>query len=187
MKHKRNKRSRSRGKKTCGWGTKKHRNKGNKGGTGMAGTGKRADQKKTFLLRYMPDYFGKHGFKPVKKKTVLVINVGDIEKNIDSFLKEGIAKKISDGIELNLEKYKLLGEGTLKNIKKIAIKVKSASKKAIDKIEKIGGKVIIQNKGNKEDKEIKKEFNEAIKEIKQEQQTQPAQQQKKEIKKSKEV
>jgi len=43
---KRNKRSRIRGTRTCGWAMKKHKGSGNRGGKGMSGTGKRADQRK---------------------------------------------------------------------------------------------------------------------------------------------
>jgi len=40
--HKRKKASRIRGARTCGWGFRqKHKGHGNKGGVGMAGTGKR--------------------------------------------------------------------------------------------------------------------------------------------------
>ena len=44
--NRRRKRVRQRGSKTHGWGAKKkHRGKGNRGGKGMAGSGKRADSK----------------------------------------------------------------------------------------------------------------------------------------------
>ena len=41
-----------RGSKTHGWGAKKkHMGSGHRGGFGMAGTGKRADQKKTLMIK----------------------------------------------------------------------------------------------------------------------------------------
>ena len=52
--HKRKKYSRALGKNmgTAGHGSRKqHRSSGNKGGTGMAGTGKRADHKKTLITK----------------------------------------------------------------------------------------------------------------------------------------
>jgi len=51
--HRRKKNKRMRGAKTThGYGAKKkHRGSGNKGGKGMAGSGKRADQKKTMILK----------------------------------------------------------------------------------------------------------------------------------------
>ena len=62
---KRKKSSRYHGRKmgTCGTGArKKSQGSGHRGGKGMAGTGKRADQKKTLILKlYGHDYFGKQG------------------------------------------------------------------------------------------------------------------------------
>ena len=68
--NKRKKNSRQRGSQTHGWGAKKkHRSFGNRGGKGMAGSGKRADSKKPSLWKER--YFGKIGFKskkPVSRK-----------------------------------------------------------------------------------------------------------------------
>ena len=58
---KRKKSRKLRGHKTHGYGSKKkHRGAGNRGGRGMAGTGKRAGQKKPSMPE---DYLGKKGFK----------------------------------------------------------------------------------------------------------------------------
>jgi ribosomal protein L15 len=43
---------------------------------------------------------------------------------------------------LNLKGYKILGDGEI--TQKIIIKAESASKSAIEKIEKVGGKIILQ-------------------------------------------
>ena len=60
---KRKKNSRQHGSTTHGWGAmKKHRGAGNRGGRGLAGTGKRADQMKP--LHWKERYFGKLGFRP---------------------------------------------------------------------------------------------------------------------------
>ncbi len=143
MRKKRKKRSRLRCRKTCGYGSrKKHRGKGSRGGKGMAGTGKRADHRKTFILKYKPGYFGKRGFKSlkkIKKAKAKVINLDAIEKRLDVFLREGVAKKTPAGIELNLQDHKVLGAGKLRN--KLLIKAKTFSKQAKDKIEKAGGKI----------------------------------------------
>src|SRR3989338_2684643 len=81
--NKRKKNTRQRGKTTHGWGArKKHRGAGNRGGRGMAGSGKRADQKKPSILKeYGNTYFGKFGFKiPQKiKKQIKEINISTIE------------------------------------------------------------------------------------------------------------
>lgn len=136
IKHKRNKRSRLRGRRTCGWGSrKKHRGSGHRGGVGMAGTGKRADQKKTLIVQ--KDYFGKHGFsslRQIKKKKLREINLGDIEKKLDIF-----GKKTDKGMEVNLEDYKVLSKGNLKT--KMIINAGAFSKKALDKIKKSGSAV----------------------------------------------
>jgi large subunit ribosomal protein L15 len=140
---KRNKRSRLRGRRTCGWGSrKKHRGKGSRGGRGMAGTGKKAGQKLTFIHRYYERYFGKSGFNSLKKEKLKVINLRDISKNMEKFLAGGIAKKTADGIEINLKGYKILSEGNV--AEKVIISASSASEKSKEKIEKAGGKINLE-------------------------------------------
>jgi len=140
---KRNKRSRLRGQRTCGYGfRKKHRGKGSKGGKGMAGTGKRAGHKKTFITKYIPDYFGRHGFKSLKQKKKLeIINLDQIKDRLASFINKGIAKKTSNGIEINLEGYKILGNLDTELNERLIIKTSNISATARAKIEKAGGKV----------------------------------------------
>lgn len=130
---KRKKVTKQRGHKTHGWGAKKkHRGAGNRGGRGMAGSGKRADQKKPSIIKiYGSKYFGKHGFKRPQKVIVKhnSINVGDLKFNEQ---------------EINLQEKgfdKLLGKG-IPN-KKYIIQVKSYSKKAKEKIESLGGEVLL--------------------------------------------
>lgn len=138
---KRKKRSRIRGSRTFGYGFRKqHKGHGNKGGFGMAGTGKRAKHKKLKALLIAREagfesYFGKRGYTsaPRKKKKEKVINLEDVAKN---YGKEG---------KINVEKYKILGKGEGFKAEIIA---KAASKSAIEKIEKAGGKIIIKNKEN---------------------------------------
>jgi large subunit ribosomal protein L15 len=143
--HKRNKRSRIRGERRCGYGFgKKHRGKGSKGGKGMAGTGKRAAQKRTYIDKYMPEYFGRHGFKSlqqIKKEKQKIINLSEIQENLAKFIADGKAKKTAEGIEVNFEDYKILADGEVKD--KLIIKAKSASLKAMQKVEKAGGKILL--------------------------------------------
>ena len=139
---KRDKKSRIRGRKTCGYGArKKHRGKGSVGGKGMAGTGKRADQKKTLILRKGVEYFGSKRKLLKKNKAFEVINLGEINKNIEKYIKQGRGKKTTEGIEIDLKKLKILGTGEID--KKIIIKARAASKSAVEKIEKAGGKIIL--------------------------------------------
>jgi len=138
---KRSKRSRLRGTKTAGHGsTKKYRGKGSKGGMGMAGTGKKAGQRRTYVLKYFPNYFGKRGFHSRTKK-LKGINLKDVQGNLGNFIKEGIAKKTPEGIEINLKGYKVLGEGELKD--KLIIKADAFSEKAKEKI-KASGSIIAE-------------------------------------------
>lgn len=143
---KRKKFSRQRGSHTHGWGSKKkHRGKGNKGGAGMAGTGKRADAKKPSIWKNV-DYFGKHGFKKKGlKEKIKPINIGLIEQ------------KFGDKTEINLKDIgysKLLGSG--KATKKLKITARYASKKAIEAVKKAGGEVILEKARKEEVKEEKK-------------------------------
>ena len=132
---------RMRGTRLHGYAMKKHKGSGNRGGKGMAGTGKRADHKKSYVIKYMYPYFGKQGFtsRSTEKKVNKVINVEDIQNNY----KPG---------NIDLSEYKILGKGEIKD--KFIIKAESASKSAIQKIEKAGGKIEIAEKieDNREEK-----------------------------------
>ncbi|MEM4625279.1 MAG: uL15 family ribosomal protein [Candidatus Pacearchaeota archaeon] len=132
VKKKRKKSSRMRGSHTHGRGFKKKaRGSGHRGGFGMAGTGKRADHKKTLILNLPKPYFGKKGMNP-KEKNYDVINLDEISEIINE-------KK-----EINLENKKVLGRGEIKSPVKII--AYSASKSAIEKVKKAGGEIIIKRK-----------------------------------------
>lgn len=131
---KRKKSSRMRGSHTHGrGGMKRARGSGHRGGFGMAGTGKRADQKKTKINNMSKKYFGKAGLNP-KPKRLKVINIKDLEN-----FKEK---------DIELKGYKLLSKGDCS--KAINVKVDSASKSAIEKIEKAGGKVELKESDEKD-------------------------------------
>ena len=133
-----------RGSRTHGLGTKKGRGSGNRGGYGMAGSGKRADQKKPGLINlYGNDYFGKHGF--VRQTTVYykAINLDLLDKKIDGFVKKGEAENKAGLYTVDLGKLgigKLLGNG--ETSRKMKITVERASKSAIEKVKKAGGELI---------------------------------------------
>ena len=126
-----------RGSHTHGGGSKKkRRGSGNRGGFGMAGTGKRADQKKpTIINEYGNTYFGKRGFVvPNKGIEYKAINLRDLNILIEK-------KSIKNEINLKDYKYtKLLATGKLKYPLKITVEL--ASKNAIEKVKKAGGSVI---------------------------------------------
>jgi len=132
--HKRPKNSRIRGARTVGWGFRqKHKGHGNKGGFGMAGTGKRGDHKKQSAEMSVKKgkYFGKQGItsRGTERDTRLRINLYDIEQNM-----------VGKTGKVDLAKYKILGSG---NGFKGEIVALEASKLAIEKMEKAGGKIIL--------------------------------------------
>jgi len=133
----RKKNIRQRGSKTHGWGSmKKHRGAGNRGGRGMAGSGKRAKQKKTLILKlYGNNYLGKRGFNRPQKviKKIKTINISDLKKFKETTL---------DFKKLGYDK--LLGKGTTKT--KYNITINSCSKSAKQIIEKAGGSIKLLKK-----------------------------------------
>ncbi len=144
-KTKKSKKQVGKGMGTHGRGARKAgKDKGHKGGLGMAGSGKRADHHKSRIINmYGNDYFGKSGVtsRSTKKDKRDRINLFDIQN------------KYKPG-EINLENYKILGTGKVKD--KFTIKAKEASKTAIEKVEAAGGKIIIPEKKKIETPLVKK-------------------------------
>ncbi|MFA7707661.1 MAG: uL15 family ribosomal protein [Candidatus Pacearchaeota archaeon] len=131
---------------TYGHGSrKKWRSSGEKGGSGMAGTGKRADHKKSLIIKlYGNTYFGKQGVtsRSTKRKKVFVMNLKDINE------------KFPGKTVIELKKYKILGEGELDT--KLTITARAFSESAREKIEKAGGKIIIFEPRKKPEENKKK-------------------------------
>ena len=108
---------------------------------------------KSFEGGQMPLYrrLPKRGFKSLKKNNIAVLNLSKIQNIIDKSknniknnldLKTLIEKKLVNKKYLKL---KILGSGEIK--KNIEISAHFASKQALSKIEKVGGKIsIIKNK-----------------------------------------
>lgn len=118
-----------RGSMTHGRGKKGGRGAGLRGGRGNAGLLK---HRFMYMMKYMPDHIGKHGFKRPQKmiKIDTCINIGTLEERFPT-------KKT-----INLEKEgidKLLGGGNIG--KGFKITVKKASAKAIEKIKAQNGEV----------------------------------------------
>ena len=131
-----------RGSKTHGRGKKAGRGAGLRGGRGNAGLHK---HKRMYQLKYMPDHWGRHGFKRPQCLSVskFTINISMVEQNIESMLEDKMAKEDGGLIEIDLSKMgvdKLLGKGRVTN--KMRILVPEASKKAVEKIVDAGGEVI---------------------------------------------
>ena len=142
------------GRGTHGWGArKKHMGSGHRGGVGMAGTGKKAGQKIMHIQKlYGSEYFGKSGItsRKTKREKNYVYNLGYIEANFET-LKKKFANK--EGV-LDLSDYKILGEGEITS--KIMIKARAVSAGAREKIEKVGGKVIVPE--FKEEKKVEEKI-----------------------------
>jgi len=130
-----------RGHRTCGYGgQKKHRGGGSKGGKGMSGLHK---HKFIYMKKYMPDHFGKIGFKGRKKK-INSINLDVLDSLVDRMIEEGKIKEDKSGIKINISEFgydKLLGKGKIKH--KLIVQAKAFSEQAIKKIEEKGGKAIV--------------------------------------------
>ncbi len=178
VKQRRKKVHKLRGRKTSGWGgRKKHRGKGSIGGKGMAGTGKRADQKKTLIVK-MGRYFGKKGFVSIKRMRregrgiKESLNLQTLVEIVPRLERKGFAKSSKGGVEVDLEKAgygKLLdGKEGFKLKEKLIVKVGGCSAGAREAVEKAGGKVLvedkpftqkkglIQNQKKKEEKKVEK-------------------------------
>ena len=107
---------------------------------------------KSFEGGQMPLYrrLPKRGFKSLNKKEVAILNLSSIENFINK--KEKNLKSPLDLRQLQekniinkkFKKLKILGSGEIKS--KIEINADFSSKQASDKIQKIGGKIIIINK-----------------------------------------
>ncbi len=138
--NKRKKFSRYRASHTHGKGSKKkRRGSGNRGGYGMAGTGKRSDHNKPSI--WATDYFGKHGFVPQQRVEKKTVNILDLE------LKESLSRKEKDSYVADLTSLgydKLLGKG--RATKRFIITVEHASARAVEKIKAAGGEIKLTSK-----------------------------------------
>jgi len=158
--HKRNKRTRIRGGRSVGMGfRKKKKGHGNKGGHGWSGTGKRGSQKQQKALMYahslgFEKYFGRRGLTsaPSAKKRTEQINLNDLKANF--FDKEGQKIEMKD--------HKILGDG---EGFKAEVHAKAATKSAIEKMEKAGGKIIFVKENKKEEKPIVKKKTTSVRKI----------------------
>ncbi|MHA1229499.1 MAG: uL15 family ribosomal protein [Candidatus Helarchaeota archaeon] len=136
-----------RGSRTCGYGkTGQHRKSGDRGGKGKAG---RKKHKWTWVVKYAPNYFGKHGFKrpPAKQYKDRIINLDTINEKIHKLLEQKIAIKEGNTIHLDVTKLgydKVLGRGKLTY--PMNITAKKFSNTSIKKINEVGGQAIALEK-----------------------------------------
>jgi large subunit ribosomal protein L15 len=132
-----------------GRGHKAGRGKGKRGGKGMAGLGK---HRWIWMVKYMPDHYGGHGFvRHAQKSDVRAINIGDLDRTSEKLVETGMAHVEEDKIRVDLEKMGyavLLGGGQVG--RPFIIKVGRATEKAIEKVKSAGGEVET-NGGDKEE------------------------------------
>lgn len=144
-----------RGSRTHGYGrVGQHRKGGQRGGKGKAGRHKHLW---SYVVKYEPDYFGKHGFhRPFAVQRIpLTINIGELDEMVDLLLDKGYAEKVGDVIKMDLTKLhvdKLLGNGKVRH--KFHIIVNNATEKAIQKIKAAGGNIEISEKENSEEQDL---------------------------------
>lgn len=138
----RKKNRRQRGSHTHGWGSKKkHRGAGNRGGRGMAGTGKRGDAKKPSIWKKR--YLGKYGFKKKNIKVKInAINIRTVEQKIPEWLNLNLVVEKEGAVVVDLKKLgynKLLSNGKVS--RKLKITALYASASAVEKIKAAGGDI----------------------------------------------
>uniref|UniRef100_A0A7C5UX61 Large ribosomal subunit protein uL15 n=1 Tax=Ignisphaera aggregans TaxID=334771 RepID=A0A7C5UX61_9CREN len=128
-----------------GWGSiGQHRKSGSRGGRGAAGMHK---HKWSWVVKNYRDWFGQKGFVPRNPSYMpkaVEINIGQLNEIVSKMLKSGTAVIDNGKIVIDLSKMginKLIGDGEIKHLVKVF--VWSASEKAIEKIRKIGGEVIL--------------------------------------------
>mgnify|MGYP001772688487 CR=1 FL=1 len=131
-----------------GRGKKAGRGKGKRGGSGMAGLGK---HRWIWMVKYMPDHYGSHGFVYHGfKKESKPVNVGEIDRSYEHLINSGVAVVEGDKITLDLKQLGydlLLGAGQVG--RPFHLKVARATEKAIQKIRDAGGEVELD--GDKEE------------------------------------
>ena len=127
--------------------------KGKTSGRGIKGQKSRSGVAiKSFEGGQMPLYrrLPKRGFNPIKKEKIAKINLEKLQKFIENKkinseekidLKSLINKNI---ISKSYKKIKILGTGNINH--KLNIEADFSSKSAVEKIEKIGGKISIKKK-----------------------------------------
>jgi large subunit ribosomal protein L15 len=130
MPHKLRKIRKFRGSRTQGYGRiGQHRDSGSKGNR-KVGRHKHLWSK---IVTSEPDYFGKHGFTSPQSKN-------RVESTINLYKLD----QLKGGTEINLTEMgytKLLGAGLI--TRALTVQVKAASKSAVQKVEKAGGKLIL--------------------------------------------
>jgi large subunit ribosomal protein L15 len=132
-----------RGSRTHGRGKKAGRGAGKRGGKGNAGLHKHKVQ---YMLKYMPDHFGRHGFKRPQKmvSAKITMNVGDLEQILEVMKAQGNAVEKDGKITVDLTALgidKLLGNGQVSTPFEVLVTETTVLAKA--KVEEAGGHIVV--------------------------------------------
>lgn len=134
-----------RGSRTHGRGKKHGRGGGGHGGTGNAGLHK---HKFKFLVKYMPDHFGRHGFtRHAQMVDKTAIDLESLAMRLPELEAAGHAKKAGATTQVDLTAAgidKLLGSGRVTAA--LTITVAAASEQARAKVKEAGGEVLLPGK-----------------------------------------
>ncbi|MEM1654936.1 MAG: uL15 family ribosomal protein [Nitrososphaerota archaeon] len=130
-----------RGSRTCGWGQiGQHRKSGSRGGHGHAGMHK---HKWTWVLKYDPDYFGKHGFYRPNKREIKAMNLTQLSTLVENLERRGELKLMNGVPVIDLSALgvgKLVGGGRVD--RRLMVVVDSWTEKAEKAIREAGGKLV---------------------------------------------
>lgn len=132
-----------RGSRTHGYGSKKkHRGGGSQGGHGYGGSHK---HKFSRIVTKEPWHYGYKGFVNPTRRRIRAINVEKLEMLADG-----------DAVDLTKLGYgKLLSRGSL--TKPLTVRVAAASKAAREKVEKAGGRLVLEKAEEGKDAEATKQ------------------------------
>jgi large subunit ribosomal protein L15 len=141
MPHKLRKTRKKRGSRTQGYGrVGQHRDAGSKPNRKCG----RHKAKWSYVLRYEPDYFGKHGFTSPKslRHETKAVNVGKLDELAERFSVENENGKLLVDLK-SLGFTKLLGTGKI--TKPLIVKIASCSKSAAEKVKQASGQILTES------------------------------------------
>lgn len=133
-----------RGSRTVGYGRQGQHRKNSQKGEKKRGRHKGGW---SYVLRYMPDYWGKRGFRSIQslQHKINVINVGNLGMLTEKLEAQNQLERKDGKILLDLDKLgytKLLGTGNVTTPMLVKISAHSAS--AAKKIEEAGGQILAE-------------------------------------------
>jgi len=129
--------------RTMGWGrVGQHRKSGSRGGFGAVGFHK---HKYMWIIKYAPNWYGKHGFRPRGKvPEVKTVNVGELNELAYKLMASGQAVTegnlvVIDTVSMGFDK--VLGFGKVTAPMKVI--AREVTEEARRKIEEKGGQVVL--------------------------------------------